>query len=325
MSVHVLFVARKHEGLNGMAPFIKVQGESLQKSGLEVDYFLIKGDGLWAYFKCAFSLRKYIHKVSPDIIHAHYSLCGVSTVLAMTKIPKVISFMGSDILGEFITENTISFKSRMVILISKMIQPFFQGIISKAENIDQKINRKQKFIVPNGIDLKNISEFDKEEARKELGLKAGKTYIMFLGNPVDKWKNYKLAKQAVESLKNTEVELIAPYPMKHQTVFEYMKAVDVVLSTSFMEGSPNMIKEAMARNKPVVSTNVGDVKWLFGEVNGHFICDFDLEDVQNKLKLALEYCRINEQTSGIDRIIELQLDAGSVARKLEAIYLKILN
>ena len=39
-----------------------------------------------------------------------------------------------------------------------------------------------------------------------------------------------------------------------------MNACDVALLTSIHEGSPQFIKEALACNRPIVSTDVGDVR-----------------------------------------------------------------
>ncbi len=48
-----------------------------------------------------------------------------------------------------------------------------------------------------------------------------------------------------------------------------MKASDVLLLTSYWEGSPNVIKESMACNLPIISVDVGDVKEV---ISGTFNC-----------------------------------------------------
>ena len=99
-----------------------------------------------------------------------------------------------------------------------------------------------------------------------------------------------------------------------------MNASDIVVLTSLREGSPNVIKEAMACNCPVVATDVGDIAWLFGNEPGHFLSGFDPQDVATKLNMALEFSEEYGRTSGRNRIIELGLDSESVARRIVGVY-----
>ena len=70
----VLFVSSGNSSNFNVTPFIKVQGESLKKQGVDVSYFTIRGKGLKGYIKSGFKLRKYLNDNKFDLIHAHYSL-----------------------------------------------------------------------------------------------------------------------------------------------------------------------------------------------------------------------------------------------------------
>ena len=61
----------------------------------------------------------------------------------------------------------------------------------------------------------------------------------------------------------------------------------MVLVTSLWEGSPNIVKEAMALNKPIVCTKVGDVEMLLDEVDGTYMVNFDPNDVAAGIKSAI--------------------------------------
>ena len=78
-----------------------------------------------------------------------------------------------------------------------------------------------------------------------------------------------------------------------------------MILTSFSEGSPQIIKESMACNCPIVSTDVGDVRDVIGETEGCYICSYDPKDVADKIKLALTYSEEKGRTNGRKRIIEL--------------------
>jgi glycosyltransferase involved in cell wall biosynthesis len=103
----------------------------------------------------------------------------------------------------------------------------------------------------------------------------------------------------------------------------YLNAADCLLLYSSSEGSPQLIKEAMACNCPVVSTDVGDVKWVIGETNGCYITSFETGDVAGKLIDALEFTRSLGRTNGRNRITALGLDSRSVALKLMEVYSKL--
>ena len=56
-------------------------------------------------------------------------------------------------------------------------------------------------------------------------------------------------------------KLITVDYVDHNLIPFYMNACDILLIMAFIgEGSPTMIKEAMACNLPIVSKDVGDVK-----------------------------------------------------------------
>ena len=72
--MRVLIVASYNKGF--FAPFIVDQVESLQKIGVEVDYFGIVGKGFKGYLSSFSLLKAKISAFNPDIIHAHYGLSG---------------------------------------------------------------------------------------------------------------------------------------------------------------------------------------------------------------------------------------------------------
>ena len=101
----------------------------------------------------------------------------------------------------------------------------------------------------------------------------------------------------------------------------YLNAADVFLLTSKWEGSPNIVKEAMACNIPIVATEVGDIKYLFGNTEGYYYTN----PLPDRLAEKINYILDNElKPEGRQRIIDLNLDYDSFAEKLISIYLEIL-
>jgi glycosyltransferase involved in cell wall biosynthesis len=120
-------------------------------------------------------------------------------------------------------------------------------------------------------------------------------------------------------------QLKVVYNKTHEEILSEILQTDILLLTSRWEGSPNIIKEAMACNRPIVATDVGDIRWLFGNEPGHYICDFDPQDIAAKIEQALDFNDKNGRTNGRNRIIELGLDSISIAKKLESVYNEVLK
>jgi teichuronic acid biosynthesis glycosyltransferase TuaC len=320
-SLKVLFIASSNSNRFGIAPFIKAQGESLIKEGVNVQYFSVTGKGFRGYIHSAIKLHKYLKNKKFDIIHSHYTLCGWIAILSMPRIPLVLSLMGSDVYGEYIGVNKIALKSRYLTLLTYLIQPFTNVLISKSQNIANYVFLKKKsHIIPNGVSLDQFKPLRKNEIRKELHMDPDSKYILFLGNPNDKRKNFKLIKEAINQIRTENILLLAPYPIEHELISKYLYASDVFVLTAFMEGSPNVIKEAMVCNCPIVATNVGDVEWVINKTPGCYIADFDPIDFSNKILQALKFRKQYHETKGQERIIELGLDSESIARKLISVY-----
>jgi teichuronic acid biosynthesis glycosyltransferase TuaC len=316
----VLFVASGNSKDFELSPFIKSQGECLRSFGIDVQFFSVLGNGISGYTKSAKRLRLLLKVESFDVIHAHYSLCGWVAVLSRTKIPIVLSIMGDDAYGTYYKPYKVLFLSRYLTVLTYLIQPFVKAIISKSKNIDKYVYRRRiATIIPNGVDLEQFQNHNKE-FRSELGLDPKKKYLLFLANAEDKRKNFEMLKLANALLNDDNVEIIVPYPVPHDKIVKYLWSADVFILTSFMEGSPNVLKEALACNCPVVTTDVGDAAWVIGDTEGCFITEFSAKDLSEKIILALDFARGNKRTKGRDRLMELGLDAESVAKKIIAVY-----
>jgi len=316
----VLFVSSGNSATFDIAPFIRSQGESLRAEGIDVQYFTINGKGLSGYLRSAYALRQFLKKHVFDLIHAHYTLACWSAVLAFPSQPIILSLMGTDAYGNYIDVNKVKLSSRYLIFLTYLIQPFVKAIICKSRHIESFVYLKKKSrVIPNGILLEKINS-DGKVFKQELGLNPEKKHVLFLGNKKSQRKNFQLLEEAVDIINSEKISIAAPYPITHDQVIKYLKSADVLVVPSLMEGSPNVVKEAMACNCPVVATDVGDVSWLFGDESGHFLTGFEPEDVAKKLHAALDFSEKVGRTKGRQRILELGLDAGSVAGRIVEVY-----
>lgn len=323
--MNILFVARGKSGGNTVVPFIRSQGESLIKNGLNVHFLTVDKKGALGYLHGAKKIRNYVQTHQIDVIHAHYVLCGISAVLSFQDKPIVLSLMGSDAYGSYIGAGKVKFSSRYLTLLTWLVQPFVNAIISKSKNIDDYVYLRSKAnVIPNGVEIDKVQQ-QPALSKKELGLDPAKRQVLFLGDPKSIRKNYPLVKKAVDRLNRPDVELIAPYPISHEKVIQYLKVVDVFAMSAFMEGSPNVVKEAMACNCPMVVTDVGDASWVIGDTEGCYISSFEVSDYAENLSKALEYAAAKKRTQGLQRILSLGIDTDSIAARIVKLYKKLVN
>nr|WP_236252819.1 glycosyltransferase family 4 protein [Echinicola sp. 20G] len=318
---NVLFVSSGNIKGFDVAPFIKVQGDSLSKLNINVTYFRIIGKGFKGYISNIGRLRKILKKSNFDLIHAHFTFSAWVAVLSRPKIPIVLSLMGTDAYGRVEKLSQAKPSLNILTVSSLIIQPFVKKIISKSPNIEKVVWQKNKSnILPNGVNL-DIFYPTEKSCMESLNLKPDKKYVLFLGNINDPRKNFQLLNKIKKSLRDHNIEILTPYPIEHSKIIAYLNSADLLVMCSLQEGSPNVVKEAMACNCKGVFTDVGDVASLIGNTKGYVLTDFDPVDLKNKI---LGLINTNE-CDGRSRLLELGLDLNSVALRLKNIYSSVLS
>src|SRR5262249_55435467 len=140
---------------------------------------------------------------------------------------------------------------------------------------------KSAITIPMGVDLNLFKPMPEEEARKQLALRGGPMRVAFVAHPNNRRKRFDLAEAAVRSLQESgiEVELLPIYGVPHDQIPIYMNACNALVLTSNQEASPCVIKEAMACNLPIVSTDVGDVAEVIDGVENSSLCEPTSDDI----------------------------------------------
>jgi glycosyltransferase involved in cell wall biosynthesis len=320
----ILFVSsgNKKGGLN---PIIDLQSKSLAGYKVEISHFLIFGNGFFGYIPNILKLRNFLKRNKIDIIHAHFGFCGIVSLLSKKDEKLIVSLMGDDVLGAKDSKGVISFKKKMILKINYYFAvKFYDYVIVKSEEMRNKLLSREDSIsiIPNGVDQNIFFEIKKETAIETVKWDKNLFHLIFLSDPQRPEKNFKLVQRSVEMLKNEGylVELHVVFNVQTDNLKYIYSAADVLLMSSFHEGSPNVIKEAMSCNCPIVYTNVGDIKWLVNGLEGCFLSSFDVEEYKEKIKEALIYSTTVGRTKGFIRVKNIGVDSVSISSKLYEIY-----
>jgi glycosyltransferase involved in cell wall biosynthesis len=304
--MRVLIVASQTNGK--YSPFVLEQTHSLKELGIEIAFFGISGTGLKGYLSALPRLKKKLSAYAPDLIHAHYGLSGLLANL-QRRVPVITTYHGSDIHSK-----------KWVLMLSKIAMHLSRYNIFVSQSLYDlaQYKKRNRAILPCGLDMKTIRPLDRITARRQLGWKEKGTYILFGGAFNREVKNAPLAQEAVKMISGCKLIEMKGYTREEVSLL--MNACDVVLVTSYRESGPLVVKEAMACGTPIVSTDVGDVRMVMGDTSGCYLTGYNPEECAVHLIHAIDFAREHGRTNGRQRIIELGLDTRLVAKRLVDIY-----
>lgn len=298
--------------VNESAPFFQQQEAILERRGIECETLEVPGRHDTEQTRTAADYLRFHYPVLKksrqfDIVHANYGLTAPAALLQPTR-PVVLSLWGSDLLGwTGPMSKACARLSDAVIVMSDEMAAAYGGDCE---------------IIPHGIDMQLFEPRSMREAREEVGWRHDARHVLFPYAPGRELKDYPRAERVVERVNDTfdeTVELHAVHGVSHDSIPTYMNAADALLMTSKREGSPNTVKEALACNLPVVSTDVGDVRNLLSGVDPSFACETDEELVD----ALVETLRRGERSNGRETVDHLRLE--TMGERIEDVYRRALE
>ena len=289
--------------------FVKEQVESLRALGLDVDVLFVDGPGNKLNYALGFfRLWRQLLRRRYDVIHAHY-VFSAAIAIAQPRVPVIATFhSGEVLLGSFQRK------------LSEQVSRRVDLNIAVSEEVRSRLNGNT-CVVPCGVDTERFYPRDKLEARSRLALPPDKRLVLFAA-AMRPEKRFELVKASFEIVKARlpDSELVVLSNQPPDVVPDFMNACDALVLASQKEGSPQVVKEALACNLPVVSTKVGDVEELIGDVPGCLIAEPDASDIADKLVLVLKAeRRIDGQAKAH------QLSLGRIAERINERYDEVLS
>ena len=231
-----------------MSTFVKEQVESMREHcpDLTIDVHVIEGDRpRGEYLQEMLRLPAIVKKGRYDIVHAHFGLTLVS--MLFVRAPVVVTFHGSDLLVNPTKH------------VSRLLAPRASKVIVVSQRLRESLGYGE--VIPCGIRVKDFALPSSYENKPSPRI-PGDLKVLFPSDPANKVKDYGLFQAVCRELerRGNKVEEVHLANIDRANVPSVYWNCDLMLLTSLSEGSPTVIKEAIAAKLPFVSVDVGDVK-----------------------------------------------------------------
>jgi teichuronic acid biosynthesis glycosyltransferase TuaC len=304
--------------------FTKRQIESLEPLGVESILCIFnEGRGLYRYILGYRKMMRLLQEHRIDLIHAHYAYFGW-VARAQTRTSVVVSFMGSDVVGAFKRSGWINAVDSWLHKVSAFLLSLCTTrTIVKSRNLARYTVRSKTDTIPNGVDTTLFRPLDRETCCRAVGFDPHKRYVLFsssenAGKPV---KRIELARAAyrLAAHQRTGTEFYVLNGKPSEEIVHFLNAADVLLLTSISEGSPNIIKESLACNLPIVSVDVGDVRERIEGVTNSTIASADPDALAKALVSVLDS---EQRSNGREKVLALSLE--NVANRIITVYQQCL-
>lgn len=322
-SLHVMIISNHFEAKNKspfMGIFVDRQIASLKQLGVRVSTFDIGVSHSPVHIvRKWLELRQQVRQADPDLVHGQYgTIVGLLTAFAGRSA--VISFCGSDLQSG---ASVSGLRKLFGFLLSNISSLYADGLICKSEQLRQALwwRKSRTVVIPSGVDLNLFVPGLQRDARKELHWNLENPIAVVNAGDDPGVKGIDFARKVMRfvcaRIPNAELQVISNVEPIRMPL--YYQASDVLLCTSISEGSPNVVKEALACNLPVVSTPVGDVPDRILGVSPSCIATRDVKEFG---EAVVNILLTRQRSNGRERIIHLGLD--QVTSRILTVYQSVL-
>ncbi len=280
-----------------------------------------------------FNLKKIIYEFSPNIIHVHYSLENILSILTINKNIKLIRSI----------HNT---KSSLKKPLSKFIlnkNSFIHTICSEYKNNLIKYNKipsSKIKIISGWVDTKKFNpqgnKFFKDDNNIKIGMVArfqhhrGHEYLVKAFKKISNINNVKLILTGRGEYKPNIEKLVNELQLENKVIFtgylkeelpELLRSLDIfVLLEEGTDGTCRAILEAMATGLPVVSVKKGAIKDTVVDNQNGFLINSknNIDKLAERLKILINNKNLRKSFGEKSR--EIALEKFDKEKKLEEFF-----
>ena len=261
--------------------------------------------------------RGEIRTFKPHIVHVHFGALPALFCTISTKLPVVVTYRGSDLIP---SPGIPRFLWAAGMLLSQIAALRSSRIICVSQELKRKLwwARSRVTVIPTGIDAKLFYPRPRQEARAELGWGEDERVVLFNSGRTPVRKRLDPAQSAIDVARALCGEIrfvVLDGAVEPNLIPTLMNGADSLLVTSDSEGSPNIVKEALSCNLPVVTVDVGDVRERLANVEPSRIVERDPHQIGRALG---EILMKRDRSNGREAIQEVTQER--VATRILAVY-----
>ncbi len=312
------------EQLPHLGAYVAEQVRSLRAAGVDADVLFINARRTRLNY--VLSLPHVVRKLRTkryDIIHTHHTytipLVRMARALTRGRMPIVLtSHEGEAVGGTPPTWHPTS-QIRHSIGVKRWMARGVDYMVFVSRQLSDAIGSNGSHdVIPCGVDLEKFKPMDQARCRAQLGLPAEALILFYPASPRARAKRFELVETAygIVRKRRPNAQLLTGGGIPHAMMPVYYNAADVVLQSSFYEASPTVVKEALACERPVVSTDSGDTREIMAGVPYCFVCADDPEELAHYAIV----CTGHRAIGGRERLIAKGLGLEQVAERLTRIY-----
>lgn len=297
-----------------------IENKSLSNNKFSKFYSISKKSSIsnFNFFLKLLTTKVIEHTKNEDILHVQRAEMVIP--LAIRKKNKIVCTLhGSQDLA------VLNKKGRLMSFVYLILQFLSFKLVDELIVVDKKNMeryikkypwiRNKIHLIPISVDINKFHPKNKIDCKNKFRLPLDKKILLFIGRLeyeknvefiINGFKNfnnntYKLVIAGAGSLEIKLKELadlgdndiIFLGELDNVLIPELINSADVLLLTSFFEGSPTVVKESLCCNVPVISTDVGDVKDVLELVDGGVIIDFTIDSFMSGINSILAKENIN--------------------------------